>query len=264
MGTILARAYAPARRALAKGLGAVQVLFDGIWLGVLGRGDLAVVDEAFYRRHGGAQATYARDEHNLSGLSDWEARLVDEHFASGCRVVVTSAGGGREVIALAERGFRVEGFEPNEALVDAGRRLIAERGLGELASLEVSERDAFPAGATESDAVVVGWGSYIHVQGRARRVSLLRAARERLKPGDPLMLSFWERPGGRYFAAVRTVASAVRALRGLEPVELGDPIRDTYVHVFTRAEVESDLTQAGFSVVELRGEPYPHAVGKAI
>ena len=216
MGTILARAYAPARKALAKGFGALQALFDGIWLGLLGPGDLAAVDDAFYRRHGGAQATYESAEHNLGGLSDWEARVVDEHFRPGCRVVVTSAGGGREVIALAERGFEVAGFEPNEALVEAGARLIAERGL-ESASLQISGRDGFPAGAGPCDAVVVGWGSYIHVQGRARRVALLRAAGERLAPGGPVVISFWQRPeGGRYFAVVRK-----RGLRVTRPARPG-------------------------------------------
>jgi SAM-dependent methyltransferase len=243
---------------------AFQMLFDGVWLGLLGPGDLHAVDDAFYRSRGGADATYEGEDHNLSGLREWEARIVDEHFEAGSRVVVTSAGGGREVIALAERGFEVAGFEPNQALVDAGRRLIEERGL-QSASLELSERDGFPAGAPQCDAVVVGWGSYIHVQGRERRVALLRAARECLEPGGPIVLSFWERPeGGRYFGVVRKVASGLRALRGLQAAELGDTMRDTFVHVFTRAEVEAELVEAGFSVAELRGEPYPHAVGTAI
>ena len=264
MGTNLARAYAPARKALARGLGALQAIFDGLWLGLLGPDDLAAVDDAFYSSHGGEHATYEGAEHNLSGLREWEARIVEEGVQPGWRVVVTSAGGGREVIALAERGFQVAGYEPNTALVDAGRRLIAERGL-ESATLEPSARGGFPAAAGRCDAVVVGWGSYIHIQGRARRVAMLRAARERLEPGGPLVLSFWEGPeGGRYFAVVRGIASAVRALRGLEPPELGDTMRETFVHVFTRADVEGELAEAGFSVAELRGEPYPHAVGVAL
>ncbi len=262
MGTNLARAYAPARKAMARGVGALQAAFDGIWLGVLGPADLAAVDEAFYRRHGGAEAMFESREHNLSGLEDWEARIVDERFTPGSRVVVTAAGGGREVLALAERGFEVEGFEPNEALVEAGRRLIAERGAA--ATLDVSGRDAFP-GAGPCDAVVVGWGSYIHIQGRARRVAMLRAARESLGPGGVLVLSFWERPDaeGRYFRVVRAVASTVRRLRGRAPAELGDTMRDTYVHVFTRAEIEAELADAGFEVAEIHSRPYPHAVAVA-
>jgi SAM-dependent methyltransferase len=263
MGTNLARAYAPARKAMARGVGALQAAFDGVWLGVLGPADLAAVDEAFYRRHGGAEAMFESREHNLSGLEEWEARIVDERFKPGSRVVVTAAGGGREVLALAERGFDVEGFEPNAALVEAGRRLIAERGAA--ATLERSERDGFPAAAGECDAVVVGWGSYIHIQGRAWRVAMLRAARERLGPGGVLVLSFWERPAeeGRYFRVVRAVASTVRRLRGRAPAELGDTMRDTYVHVFTRAEVEAELVEAGFEIAETHSRPYPHAVAVA-
>lgn len=267
MGTVLVRVYAPARRALARAMRVVQIMFDGVWLGLLSPGEQAAIDERFYRHHGDAAApepAYGGADHNLGGLSDWEQRVVDHHFRPGCRVVVTSAGGGREVIALAEQGFRVAGYEPNPALVAAGRRLLAGRRL-ETASLQASSRDVFPPGATACDAVVVGWGSYIHVRGRGRRVALLKGARARMREGDPLLVSFWQRPpADRYFSRVLRVASALRPLRGLEAPELGDTVRDSYVHWFVREEVESELVQAGFSMVEYRTEPYAHAVGIAV
>ena len=267
MAPRLWRAFAPSRRALSRSLKGVQATFDGLWLGALRPDDLAALDQQFYASHGAAsdgEALFAGATHNARGLSDWEAEVVGEHFPRGGRVVVTAAGGGREVLALAELGFDVSGFEPHPGLVAAGRRLLAERSVTG-ASLEVCPRDVFPPAAGECDAVVVGWGSYIHVQGRRARVELLREARRRLAPGSPLLVSFWERPADqeRYFRLVAACARPVRVARGLAPPELGDTLRDSYVHWFTRAEVHSELADAGFTVVRYRDRPYAHAVGTA-
>ncbi|HYI38591.1 MAG TPA: hypothetical protein VEX39_18430 [Thermoleophilaceae bacterium] len=226
---------------------------------------LAEVDERFYRSHGsggGTDAKFAGEDHNASGLWDWEEQALERFFAPGSRVVVTAAGGGREVLALAQRGYRVAGYEPNDSLVQAGRRLLSARELPVTASLDGCPRDRFPAGAPECEGVVVGWGSYIHIQGRAARVSLLEQARARLSPGDPVLVSFWLRPPGqRYLSVVRRLATPLRAARGLPPPELGDTVRDTFVHWFTRAEIESELREAGFEPAHFAAEPYAHAVG---
>ena len=267
MAAWLGRAFAPSRRAFRRCVKGANAVFDGVWLGLLGPAALAQVDERFYRSHGSgaeADAMFAGEDHNASGLWDWEAQAVERFFPSGSRVVVTSAGGGREVLALAERGHQVAGYEPNPALVQAGRRLLAGRELAGAASLDPCPRDRFPPAAPDCDGVVVGWGSYIHLQGRDARVSMLQQARSRLSAGDPLLLSFWLRPSEeRYLTLVRRCAAPLRALRGLDPPELGDTMRDTYVHWFTRAEVESELRQAGFDVAHFATEPYAHAVGVA-
>jgi hypothetical protein len=56
-------------------------------------------------------------------------------------VAVTGADGGREVIALLDRGFDTVGFEPNDVLVVAGSTLM--RKLGYADRLRVCARDAF-------------------------------------------------------------------------------------------------------------------------
>ncbi len=268
MAAWLGRAFAPSRRAFRRSIKGANALFDGVWLGLLGADGLAAVDERFYRSlgaRGGEPAIFAGEGHNASGLSDWESNAIERWFAPGSHVVVTAAGGGREVLALAERGFHVTGYEPNQALVTAGCMLLAERDLLGSASLELSARDVFPPQAPRCHGVVVGWGSYIHLQGRRRRVSMLSHARARLDPGAPLLVSFWERPpADRYLRVVRGCAAPLRALRGLPPPELGDSMRDTYVHWFTREEIESELAQAGFALAHYAAEPYAHAVGVAI
>jgi hypothetical protein len=212
----------------------------------------------------GRTFTYTDEQYNLSGLHVWEAAAVDAHFPSGGRVVVTGAGGGREVIALLERGFDAVGYEPNAALVAAGAKLLDARGHPD--RVRPCDRDAFPADASPCDAVLVGWGSYMLIPGRARRVAFLRGARSVLADGAPLMCSFFVRGAGdaRYFAIVRRSANLVRRLRREEPVEAGDLVGHNYVHYFTRTEIVSELAEAGFRTVVYESAPYGHAVAEAM
>jgi hypothetical protein len=102
------------------------------------------------------------------------------------------------------------------------------------------------------------------VAGRARRVELLRAARARMAPGAPILLSFFTRkPGEWHAAAVARVANAARRVRRLERVELGDAMDETYYHRFTEEEVRSELAEAGFEPLHFSHEPYGHTLARA-
>jgi hypothetical protein len=260
------RAYRAAtirRRQLLK---LANACFDGFWLGLLDRAALDRLDELFYSRgqdvENGRAFTYLDEQHNLAGLRDWEAAAIEAHFPPGARVIVTGAGGGREVIALLERGFDAVGYEPNEALVAAGSELI--RRLGHEDRLRVSERDAFPPDAPSCDAVLVGWGSYMLIPGRARRLAFLRAVRRSLPEGAPILCSFFlRRPNARYFTIVAETANLLRRIRRAERVERGDTIGHNFVHSFTRAEIEAELAEGGFRLVAFAAEPYGHAVALA-
>ena len=134
----------------------VDALFDGIWLGLLSRDDWSRFDELHYDEKrevvGDDGYRYDQDEWNLSGLHDWEAAAIERDFRPGSRVVVTAAGGGREVLALLERGFDAVGYEPHRGLVRAGTKLLERRGYPQ--RLFHVDRDAFPA-VEGCDAVVV-------------------------------------------------------------------------------------------------------------
>ena len=179
-------------RARARALG--EAAFDGIWLGLLDRDALAAVDEAFYKSAtepvSGRPAYYHDPAHILQGLHDWE-RSVAERFPPGARVVVTSAGAGREVHALTAMGFEVIGFEPNADLLEAGLGVLADPR-----TLRQSLRDAFPADAPQADVVVVGWGSYMLIKGGSARISLLRGAAEAIPAGGLVLVSIFRAPLG--------------------------------------------------------------------
>ena len=142
-----------------------------------------------------------------------------KHFGGGKRLVVTAAGAGREVVALLDLGHDAVGYEPHPRLVAFGAELLARRGHPN--RLRPAPRDAFPPDAEACDGVVVGWGSYTLIPGRRARVAFLRAARERLSEGAPLLVSFFvRREERRYLQLLSATANVVRRARGKEPVEL--------------------------------------------
>lgn len=231
----------------------------GALLGMLRRGTLHALDDAFYARSAG----YRSDRHNLQGLRPWEEEALGAFFAGRASLVVLGAGGGREVLALARRGLRVEAFECNPALVEYAAALLAREGVD--AEVRFLPRDAIP-GAGRFDGAIVGWSAYMLISGRTRRIALLRGLRERLEAGSPVLLSFWtRRPDSPRARRVAAVAGRVRRLLGGEPVEEGDDLAPNFVHRFTRAEVEAELAAAGFSLARFVEEgPGPHDSGWAV
>ena len=121
--------------------------------------------------------------HNTQGLWKWEQRIVDEFLSPGSRVAVLAAGGGREAVALAQAGFKVQGFECNPALVGVARDVI--RVTQARTSVEFLAADESPVGTW--DAVWFGWAGYMHVIGQDRRIDLLRSLRQ-IVPLDGLLV----------------------------------------------------------------------------
>lgn len=244
----------------------LDALVDGCWLGAFDRDRLSQLDAAHYEtlveRTATATFSYADEHWNTSGFQAWEGPLVERAFPQGARVVVTGAGGGREVLALLERGYDAVGYEPHAGLVRAGSALLSRRGYPD--RLREMQRDVFPSGTGPIDALLVGWGSYMLSPGRERRVAFIRAARERMDDDAPALLSFFVRsPSERDYVRLAAAANVVRRVRGLEAVEVGDALRPNFVHHFTRDELQAELVAAGFTLELYEERPYGHAVARA-
>ncbi|MCA2214119.1 hypothetical protein [Jidongwangia harbinensis] len=259
--SLKARAYRRWSRLYRTGLRAGDILQTGLWLGLLDRHDLHAFDEAEYVH----RSNYRTDAHNLGGLFDWERRAVAEYFPTGGALVVLGAGGGREALALARLGYRAVGYECHPALVRYGRDLLARHDCPG-AELHHLGRDRAPADGGPYAGAIVGWGAYMLITGRERRVSMLGGLRRRLLPGAPLLTSFYTRADdGRRAGLVAAVARPVRRLRRAPAVEVGDDLAPTYVHRFTEAEVAAELTAGGFELVEFAAErPGPTNPGYAV
>ena len=236
----------------------VKGVHDGLLLGALSADTLHRLDELYF----GREDLYTDARHNRSGLFWWEQDAADRLFPDGGRVVVTAAGGGREVVALRKAGYDAVGYECNEDLRRAGCALLEESG--EPPCLYPVGRDEFPAVEGRFDAGIVGWGGYMHIPGSAARVAFLRDFGAAVSDGAPVLVSFAIRSSdGPYHRAVAKVGTRVRRLRGRPEVELGDGLIPHYVHWFTRAEFAREAERAGFELAEWSGQDYGHAVIRA-
>ena len=254
------RLYLSGRTAHRRGLLLVDALWNGFWLGALSVEDFHAIDQAHY----GANPLYQTDEHNRRGLMEWEEAALGKYFPPSGTLLATSVGGGREVLALAARGYAVEGYECHPALTRYAQAFLEREGCP--FPVHLLARDEAPESSTAFDGAVVGWGSYMLMPGRQRRVRFLRGVRRLLREGDPVLLSFFTRqrdsPRARIVAKVGTI---VRRLRGAEPVEIGDDLRPNYTHRFTSAEVASEMAEAGFKMAFFQPQgPKPHDSGWAV
>lgn len=236
----------------------LRATFHGAILGLATDRFLEAVDESYYN----ASREYVDQVYNEQGLWDWERDLLDRHFSGRSRVVVTGAGGGREVLALADLGFEPVGYECNAMLREFANRLLAERG--HQARVHAAPRDGWPPSVEKADGILVGWGSYMLLRGSGRRTAFLRDARAGVGIGTPVLLSFFARSDtGPYFRTVAQVGSAVARMRRLPVVEVGDALAPNYVHYFTQHEVERELRGAGWRPVSYEADGYGRAVGIA-
>lgn len=230
---------------------------DGALLGAASSDLLHAVDERYYA----TQPKYTDDGYNSGGLLEWEKGLIKAHFPAAGHLAVTGAGGGREVLALLERGYEVTGHECNPRLVDAANCLLEARGHPRV--VRVAPRDRWVDEGRRYDAVVVGWGAYMLMTGRSRRVAFLRGARAQLAPGVPILLSFYDRSGDSpYFKAVRKVGNPIRWLRGAEWLTAGDGLAPNYVHYFTEQDLADELREGGLDLVAYQAGDYGRAVAR--
>ncbi len=255
----LARFYFGSVAWLDRALTLVHATFSGVWLGLLGRGTLHAADQLYYDQK---RSMYCDESYNKHGLRNWERQAIDAYFG-GCRsILVAATGGGREVLALRNLEFDADGFECHPELCAAANRLLEREGLEP--DVRLAERDRCVDGSRSYDGLVVGWGAYMLIQGRRRRIEFLAGMRERAAPGAPILLSFFSRScDDRRLRIVAGVANALRRIARRERVEIGDDLRPNYVHVFTRDEIAAELREAGFDLAHFERSPYGHAVGIA-
>jgi hypothetical protein len=253
------RAYDASRRLFAVSAAAARAAFVGTWLGFLDRHALHAADELYYRR----ARMYHDDRHNLSGLFDWEAVALDRHF-QGCRsLLVTSAGGGREVIALERRGLDVLAFECHPELVQVANERLSREGLK--ARVALAPRDECPTGIPKCDGVIVGWAAFMLMPQRTRRIRFLQQLRAHMPAGGPILLSFFARhQDTRYLRLTAAIANGLRTVRGRPRAEVGDDLVPNFVHHFSEDEIAAELEAGGFRLVEFSTAGYAHAIAQAV
>ncbi len=238
--------------------GIARGLWAGLWLGLLNREHLHRIDQFSYS----SSKSFPGVDHNLSGLFSWEAQTIDHYFQGRRRLVLLGAGAGREVAPLLERNFEVDAFECHEGLREAGNSLLAQHEPP--GAIQAMERDRCPHLEGNYDGVIVGWGMYTLIQGRERRIQLLKDLRASVERGTPMLLSFYllGGPKRRYRVAAQ-FGNVIRAILGRERLEFGDDLSPSYGHFFSRGTIDEELRAAGWHLEFLDRRTYPHAVAIA-
>lgn len=244
----IVRAYDATSKGWRNAGALLQAVYEGVWLGLLRRSDLHAFDERFYDRNG----AYHDEAHNLRGLFPWEVTAL-EAFEGCRRLLVIGAGGGREVLALSRMGYEVEGYECNRALVAFADDFLPRQGCA--GRVRWLARDAVPDAAAPFDGIIVGWSAYMLISGRAHRIGLLRRLLPLVKPGGPILLSFFTRAAdGPRVRVAAAVANAIRAVLRRERVDRGDALAPNFVHFFTAPEIGAELREAGWEPRRFTGQ----------
>jgi hypothetical protein len=252
------RLFSRSQRVWARAHRFIEALHTGFWLGVLDRDQL----NAIVFQHYEAAELYRTATHNLYGFFPWESDLIRDYFKECRSVLVAAAGGGREMIALAQAGVRVDGFECNAQLVDKCKEFLAEAGRPCL--ILNAAPDQVPSGLQKYDGAIVGCGALAHIVGRGKRINFLRDLKSHLHPRAPLLLSVGRRPeGAQYYNWIYQIARAIRFLRGGDDaIELGDDLLDCFTHRFEKSELQSELQEAGFTMLTSVETPEIYAVAQ--
>jgi hypothetical protein len=256
---ILANIFIWTNRRVRQLTSAIEALHFGIWLGILDRSGLHRVTELNYC----STNFYLNKEYNRSGLCEWEKSAVDDFFSTCGSILVGAAGGGREVLALAQRGYRVDAFEPSAEFANSCRELLKSEGIS--AEIIESLPDQVPVSFGIYDGLLLGWGAYNHVPGRRARIDLLRQFRRHTRSGGPMLLSFYTR--GEQARQLRWIYRIARLVGRLcfrrELAEFGDSFSGFFAHHFTEEEIRSEFEEASFRVVYYSEKSYGQAVGIA-
>lgn len=237
----------------------LNAFFIGFWLGILKRENLYLIDALYYDN----TQKYRDFEYNCSGLWRWETKVLEQYFPSCHNLLVAGVGGGREVLALRKLGYKVDGFECNPNLVEFANRLMKQEGFP--ANIQLVSRDKCSESQNNKyDGIIIGWGAYMLIQGRTKRIDFLKTIKEQAQQNSPILLSFYCHPTiKKYHQIIAQVGNLIRCILGRERLEPGDSLVPMYVHFFTQDEIDRELTEAGFKLVMYCTDEYGHAVGIA-
>lgn len=191
-------------------------------------------------------------------LFAYDTKLLGRWLGKPGRTLDIGCGTGRHVIALARQGHRVVGIDLSQHMLDVVRDKLYKTGID--ASLIRADMMELPTlfSPGSFDYASCMFSTLGLIAGRANRLEFLDGVVRVLRPGGLLAVHVHNRwhglttPNGLYALA----ANLWQTYRGR--AELGDKIlwyyrgiRDMYVHVFSRRELEDLLTAAGFIVREI-------------
>lgn len=198
------------------------------------------------------------------GLHEEERRLVDKHLARRGKVLVVGCGGGREALALRDKGFEVTGIDFQPQMIERAKKIAEERKKGVSFLVMDACRLDFPDASFDG---VVMFGSVLtYIPFRKNRLASLRETRRILKPGGILILNFQSRNSSLKYRVYFMLVNAWRRWKkkwlGLPSLEEGDRYGIhvsgarskgwVYFHMYALDELLNDLREAGLNPIDYR------------
>ncbi len=187
-------------------------------------------------------------------LEGWIRGCTEANFEADSSVLVVAAGGLQELVALNQQGYSVDGVEFGQRLFEVSKQWLDQNLPNQ--TLQHAQRYEIPSANTKFEAAFVARHYYSHIRKSEERIDFLRSIRNQLKPGAPLILSYYiceERACDQQptFTLQQKMANLIRRIlgRGKSLVAVGDhmdPESALYHHHFTDEEVASELKEAGF------------------
>ncbi len=194
------------------------------------------------------------DAEILSGLMPWERAWYERVLKPADHILLVGCGTGRDLIALLELGYRVDGLDISARAIELARRMLEPRRLS--AELHIGSIEAVVPPGT-FDAVIFSWFCYGYIPQRQTRVAVLRNVTPHLKPGGRVLISYVPAEGTPRSLPIGLTRLAARLTRSDWQPELGDvlgPITADrrsvrYEHLFSEGELENEARAAGLTMV---------------
>jgi SAM-dependent methyltransferase len=198
----------------------------------------------------------ASDAAVAAGLMCWEEELVARFVNPDDDVLLVGSGPGRDLIALAGKGYRVMGVEPARRAIATARHHLEKRGLCADIIEGFFEDVALPR---RFDVILFSYCCYSFIPGSRRRIAALRKAGGHLTAGGRILVSYLSEPSG-HPALIQCARFAATVSGSDWRPERGDtvhPVHPTlplfhYEHAFRPGEIDSEVVAAGLRLTDRR------------
>ncbi|MDR1527623.1 MAG: class I SAM-dependent methyltransferase [Dysgonamonadaceae bacterium] len=199
---------------------------------------------------------YCTEKVTCSGLYDWEQFIFDKYIPAGASdVVVLAAGGGRELYALTQMGYKCYGYELNRQFVSFAKDFFAKENMN--VGIDHFPPDKIPE--HPCDVFVFGWGVYSHFMGENLRIQLLEEAKNNLRENGKIVIAFWANNNEWKSNKIKRMEKFKRLFRG--KFERGATVdRGCWGKFYTKNEIENEAQKAGLKIDYISSRQYGHAV----
>lgn len=194
------------------------------------------------------------------GLAPHEAKYINKYIYSEGLILNIGCGGGREAIALAQKGYQVVGIDLTYPMVWNAQFNAKKKSL----KIDFSAMNAFSMGfCNNSFKAVLMLGQVLtFIPFRKNRIKALKEVHRVLAPGGMLILTTHSRNSNIKYQLYFSVFNFIRKLKkmvGLNCLEPGDRFAKTvgkaksngkhYLHMYSMEETFEDLSASGFKIL---------------